>query len=260
MALKDNWNIDEQIKNNYIEKCKLFVKDNKAFKNFKQDKDYGMILEGNQYEVGIIAEGYLTQRGGWNFLEKYLKQFKENDKIGNPRMDEWLVSPATLRYVNTVWEIRFLLGEHQPKRILEIGGGYGGLCKTLSVLYDFDEYTDKDLPEAEALFMKYTSKFKKLKGKTNTKITSKYDLFIADSSLSECDVATQLYYANLAKDCDYIFMTFNSFHLPSKKGAFDKIKEILKGFHTFKIPPIMTEKGLQDFSITFLARKDKSFI
>ena len=39
-----------------------------------------------------------------------------------------------------------LLGEAPISRVVEVGDGYGGLCKTLSVVCDFDEYILVDLP------------------------------------------------------------------------------------------------------------------
>lgn len=115
----------------YIEKCKLFVEDDEAFANFRRDPDYGKILEGNEEEVGLIAMNYLHQHGGASFFEAYKERFKENDAVGNPPLYENGLACSTIRYANTAFEIMQLLGNFNPRRIIEIGGGYGGLCKIL---------------------------------------------------------------------------------------------------------------------------------
>jgi putative sugar O-methyltransferase len=52
-----------------------------------------------------------------------------------------------------------LIGDAPISRVVEVGGGYGGLCKTLSVVCDFDEYILVDLPEAVAVQEKYLKNF-----------------------------------------------------------------------------------------------------
>jgi len=250
--MKDNWDIDENIKDKYIKKCKLFVEKDEAFINFRQDYDYGKILEGNDRDIGAIALNEMTQHNGLNFIIENTPEFIKNDKIGNPQtyyleIIDQAIAAATLRYINTAWEIMHLLGEFKPKRILEIGGGYGGLCRILSVLYDFKEYTNKDLPEAEALFNKYISYFPELDGRINNKIKGKYDLFIADSSLSECDKPTQLSYIEMAKSCEYIYLTYNTTHKPKYLVLKDKILKELDSYEIVKRP--------SSFSNTFLMRK-----
>lgn len=255
MALKEDWNIDKNIKNNYIEKCKLFVSDEEAFKNFKRDKDYGKILEGNEEDVADIAYSYLIQHGGQNFILNKLKDFLKNDSIGNPQLWRNHISPATLRYVVSAYQISKLLGDFKPERILEIGGGYGGLCYILSVIYNFKEYTDKDLPEAEVLFNKYISNFGLL-DKVNNNIAGEYDLFIADSSLSECNHKAQIEYFEQALKAKHIFLVYNTFHKKGNEDLFIEMKQkILTKFYIDKVPSIMTKMGMQDFTNTYLCKR-----
>lgn len=222
----------QEVQDSYRAKCKLFVEDDEAFKNFKRDPDYGKILEGNEQIVFDIAYRSLREHGGVDFLHEHYERFKENDSIGNPRLSaDGLMSPSTMRYVNAAWEIKQLLGDFKPKTIFEIGGGYGGMCKTLSVVYDFDMYMNIDLPEAEYLWVKYLRNFKELMGRIFITYNKgiEYDLFIADSSLAECDPETQLEYAAIAQDCKYVYIVYNTLHVPGMEKAFNDLLRMFEG-------------------------------
>lgn len=256
--MKNQWDVPNDKKDKYIKKCKLFVESDDAFKDFRTDKDYGQILEGNEDVVAQVALAYIVQHGGSVFVDEHYDQFILNDSVGNPRVFDNGISPATLRYINSAYEITKLLGRNKPKRILEIGGGYGGLCRILSVVYNFEEYTNVDLPEAEALFNKYISYFPALNGKVNNIVRGKYDLFIADSSLSECSSAAQLKYFKMASKCDYVFIVYNTFHIKDNERLLLKsFKEMFKNFTISKVPPITTQRGEESFANTYLLVKKK---
>lgn len=255
MALKEYWKIDEEIKDKYIQACLRFVQDEEAFRNFRRDPDYGKILEGNEKDVGDIALNYLTQLGGTQFLYTHLTEFLRNDTIGNPKLYDGPMSAATLRYIASAYQISRLLNGFKPKRILEIGGGYGGLCRILSVLYSFETYTDIDLPEAEALFDKYIGHFFR-KG-TNHTIEGKYDLFIADSSLSECNAEAQERYFYEASKCDYIFIVYNTFHKDGNHELFCRMRDsLLRNHKGDTVPGILTAAGMQSFTNTYLFKRN----
>src|SRR3989344_1434559 len=187
----------KEVSTNYINKCISFVENDDLFTNFKREPDFQKILEGNGFEVGEIALKSIDNlREREKFLE-LLPLFKENEKIGNPQLSFFEgigeLAPSTIRYANTYFEIKKLLGKNIPKKIIEIGGGYGGLCKILSSVYDFEEYILVDLPPVIELCKKYLSNFKELNGKIKFVYVSKIkninffntDLVIADSSLPE---------------------------------------------------------------------------
>ena len=58
-----------------------------------------------------------------------------------------------------------MVNEAPISRIVEVGGGYGGLCKVLSTVCEFDEYILIDLPEVSALQRKYIDQFPDIKDK-----------------------------------------------------------------------------------------------
>jgi len=201
----------QDIMQRYAERCEYYS--THEFSNFKQDKDYQTILEGNERIVGEIALQSIKDKGGLDYLKVNLDKFKENELVGNPTVmdfDGMNIAPSTLRYVNTLVEIRSFV--ENPKRIIEIGGGYGGLCKTLSVVWKWDSYKIIDIPSTVKLCDKYLKHFK-LNAQAVESCDEESDLVIADSSLAECDIDTQLKYAQLIKKSKYAYVVYNTLHV-----------------------------------------------
>lgn len=200
----------DEVLNSYSQSCLEFSKEEEKFNNFKKDNRYRSILEGAPKQ---FSEYYIQKINSHMKKELFynnLSKFKENDLIGNPDLYEepevGLISPSTLKFsFNCIDIISFIeqFGDLlKIKNIVEIGGGYGGLCLLLSNFIDFESYTLVDLPEASVLSQKYLSCFERLNGKLKFLPCDKinfikedsYDLVIAVNSLSECDLKTQLNY------------------------------------------------------------------
>ena len=128
--------------------------------NFKRDASYTYMLEhvskgqGDQYLYFIKS---MT-----NITEDEIKEFcMINDSVGNPiRSDFGLVvaSPSSLRYIlHSYLIIKHLLSLNLPSiDIVEVGGGYGGLCLAIhhfSKKYNIkiNSYTIIDLPSISKL-------------------------------------------------------------------------------------------------------------
>lgn len=201
---------EDDVLSQYISACSEASKDDDQFSNFRKNEGYRTILEGapklfSDYYVQKIDQ-HLRKDLFYNNLDK----FKQNDLIGNPDVYEeeniGSISPSTLKFsFNAIDIISFI--EQQGdlsniKNIVEIGGGYGGLCLLLSNFIEFESYTLVDLPEACKLAEKYLSNFESLKGRVNfipcnkldTVTEESFDLTIAINSLSECNIETQLEY------------------------------------------------------------------
>ena len=150
-----------------------------------------------------------------------LDAFKENDSIGNPELYPYpgmtgTISPTTLRYMKNTFEMGFLLDGAEVGKVVEVGGGYGGLCRVLSKVCEFDEYILIDLPEVSALQRKYLDQFPDLKDKVTCLPSTDYpeikdvDLFISNYALSECDLPTQMaYYDKVITNSKYVYMIYN---------------------------------------------------
>lgn len=197
----------------YRDKCHYYAIN--GFGSFKQDKDYGMILEGNEKDVGLVALENIKRRGGMDILLEHLDEFKENETIGNPPLYDYegvgKVAPSTLRYVNTALEIQTLVKD--PKKIIEIGGGYGGLCKTMSVLNNWETYKITEIDEAMLLCDKYIKAMNLNAEVVPQNIDEECDLLIADSSMAECDKETQMQYLSLIVKAKYTYIVYNTLAL-----------------------------------------------
>jgi len=227
---KYGWgNVPEKTVGPYILKCKKFLENEEEFSNFRRDSDYGKILSGDPKIVGELAIKSIKSFDQFQFLLNNLSEIKKNDSVGNPYIYEYdqlgEINPSTLKYSNTVVEIKSFIGDFVPKKIVEIGGGYGGLCRIFSAFYDFEEYIIIDLPDAVKLAEKYLNHFPELNGRvkyisceefSNYDSIENVDLFIADSSIAECDLETQnLYRDKVAKNSQYAYVAWNTHHLPN---------------------------------------------
>ena len=133
---RSGWQAEDQIAVEYLEACKEAVASDDAFATFKSNPKYKTILEhvlkdqGQAY-LNICKD--MNEDAVWDNLEA----FKENDKIGNPETHvypgmEGQISPTTLRYMKNTFEMGFLLDGAPVGKVVEVGGGYGGLCRVLS--------------------------------------------------------------------------------------------------------------------------------
>lgn len=200
---------ENQVLEDYASSC-LQACDDEHFPNFKKIEAYRPILEGGPKLLFDTYWTHIQEHNNVNLFLDNLEKFRINDSVGNPdtysdnRIGEF--SPSTLKYSFNAIDILEFIKDHgdlnKIKNIVEIGGGYGGLCLILSGFVEWDTYTLIDLPESCKLVEKYVSQFPNLEGKVKTlscnKVTkksfNKIDLAIAINSLSECDRDTQLDY------------------------------------------------------------------
>ena len=119
------------------------------FNNFKNQSDFTSILEHVSFEQGLK---YIDEIKKYEWKSLPWNKFLENDKLGNPNVFNYLnqlnnitlsnfnISPTTLRYICFGLHIVKYI-KHLGKKelnIVEIGGGYGGQCKILLDLLEYD--------------------------------------------------------------------------------------------------------------------------
>lgn len=238
---RSGWQAEDQIAVEYLAACVEAVENDDAFANFKSNPKYKTILEhvlkdqGQAY-LNICKD--MNEDAVWENIEA----FKENDKYGNPETHVYpgvdgLISATTLRYMKNTFEMAFMLDGAEISRVVEVGGGYGGLCKTLSVVCDFDEYVLIDLPEVVKLQDRYLSNFPDLHKKcvfvscTETEEIKDVDLFISNYALSECDDETQaMYFDKLIANSKFAYLVYNVVNFREYKLAnfIKKLEEIFK--------------------------------
>jgi hypothetical protein len=172
--------------------CHEAANDPSLFETFKQNPAYTRILEHVTYEQGkSYLEIALCQTPDFRY---YLDLFRENDRIGSPRVHEYgefgVFSPTTFRYMKVASDLKKHFGTLNNMRIVEIGGGYGGQCLVLSKIFSLGSYTIVDLPGPLELAKKYLESH----GITNVHYVSAdevsnmapYDLFLSNYALTEC--------------------------------------------------------------------------
>lgn len=235
--------------NKYIDSLNKINNDESLFKNFRQNPSYKIILEGGEKIVGEMHIEKLKSLYGTNIFESILinlERFKENDIYGTPSVYDFeyfgKISPTTIKYISDSIDIEKNLS-NKFKTIVEIGGGFGGLLKTLSVNINFKKYILIDIPEALKLAETYVSNFKDLNGKVeyistfdNDKLKkiNEIDLVIGVCSISELSPTRQLFYLNtILKNAKSIFLVYNTIHIYKK--IYYKILFSLLGNYKFKI-------------------------
>lgn len=214
----------------YAEICTEAVENEEVFATFKRDPRYTAILEhvspehGQRYFNGIMQ---------YELDEELIEAFKENDKLGGANVLDYgepfgQVSPSTLRYVQNTLDIAHFVGEGEIRKIVEIGGGYGGLCKTINCLCDFDEYHIYDIEPASKLQEKYLSNFdvsEKVSFHSSIEPIEDIDLVISNYSYSELNIDLQdAYYENVIRNAKRVYMILNRGEV-SRQVLLDRAKE-----------------------------------
>lgn len=193
---------------------------------FKADPRYRAILEHVSYEHGMQ---YLQ-----NIIKDYDDIFHENlnaivdlaktnDRYGHtlknkfPHFDN--ISPSNLRYIYHSFVILDMMKQKDINNvdIIEIGGGYGGLCfylHNLCGLFDINisTYRIYDIPNALDLIKKYVGHFGI---EINTADPKSGSFLISNYCFSELDDNLRSYYAeNVIKPyISYGFMAWNAINV-----------------------------------------------
>ena len=156
-----------------------------------------------------------------------------------------------------VLDIKSHLGDFKPKKIVEVGTGFGAMCKVMASMYDFEEYVIVDLPDVVALCERYLNLFPELDGRITympcdkLKEIKNTDLFISDSCLAECDLNTQLTYTRMfLNNSKYGYVVYNTQHLSVGQNNFSRFVDETKDKFT------MTSQTYQGVSFIYL--KDKN--
>lgn len=208
---------------NYTRTLGNLKNDPAIFLNFKSNKNFTDILEHIDYQHGAQYKDIIKSEFGRDFRD-FLDLIRTNDSIGDPKKyiyDGVEMSPSNLRYIYHA----LLIGSKckkwfsKPKiKIVEIGGGYGGLCFYLkNILKDFDiEYTIIDLPEPSRLQRMYLDKVGLNNARTvscfdiDTLAQEKFDLVVSNYCLSEISLENQKnYFDKIIKNCDKKFFVWN---------------------------------------------------
>lgn len=200
--------------NNYVNTIKKNLTLNENDWYFKQDSAYNSVLEHVSKEVGVRYYNEIKSRFN-NFFtpnkDFLIELCKENDRYGKTQKtvfeDFTICSPTNLRYILH----SFLIFEYIIKKglnnlnIIEIGGGYGGLCfflNRLSSYFDIkiNSYMIFDLLEASQLQSLYLKNLKinnfGVGQIDNFKDINKNSFLISNYAFSEISIELQKEYTN----------------------------------------------------------------
>lgn len=231
--------------------------DEKVYANFKRNPYYTKILEhcaphfaeqmldklltemANDHYFRIQPDGTWLCDG--NLHDFFWDHVRDNDVIGNPKKhnfqpifakhgftfwspEEYEFSPTTIAYAYQAYHI-FTKNRREGLRIVEIGGGYGGLCYILQSFYwicdlPIESYTIIDLPDISKHQNKYLSEMDEdLKFQTipYTEVDSSqsYDLCISIYALGEFSrPIIDSYYRDVLSKSEHIYLWWNLSPIP----------------------------------------------
>ncbi len=185
----------------FAQKCLQAVSDEAKFASFKSDPFYSVLYQGYSYEEGWTFLHTIEKE--YPSLIAQLDRFRTSDLIGGPHTYDYgeygAFSPTTLHYVQIAGMIQEKMSIQQPgarlvynspcRRVIQIGAGYGGLCKILHDLSLWDSYAIVDLPEHLDLARKVLAKegIAHVQFYTLDQIPNRepFDLVVSDLSFSE---------------------------------------------------------------------------
>lgn len=192
------------------------------YNNFKRDHSFTNILEHVSIPFGIEYKKLIEQEYFIN-IENYLNLIYNNDSIGNPNLhliDNINTSPSNFRYIYHSLLIQSKLRNWfntKNLKIIEIGGGYGGLCYYIkNIIKDYDiDYSIIDLPNVNSLQCKFLNdvniKCNLYSCNNIDEMEKEYDLIISNYCLSEISIQNRIeYLSRIIPNCKKEFYIWNS--------------------------------------------------
>ena len=206
--------------------CQQACDDDDAFSTFKAQAAYQDVLEHVSYDVGRCYEHRLKVDHPALFEDEGIRDaVTTSAKLGSPSTYDYNawgnVSPTQLRYVCVRGDMENVCGPLTDKKIVEIGGGYGGQAQVcLAGEQAAAHYRVLDLRVVQRLCRKYIQKSlpaDRAKRFTTGKrflrdhdlFQEKFDVFHSNFALSELPRKIQKPYVRLAQRTPYGFVTWN---------------------------------------------------
>ena len=232
--MSDTWTLQDEAVDPYLQVCRLAAQSSDYFNTFKSHPAYRHVLEHVSEDEG---QKYLDEIQ-IDYMDK-LDEVKQNDSLGGPVTYDYdkvgNISATTLRYIKNTSDIITKFGNSFDS-IVEIGGGYGGLCKVLSSFIKFEQYLLLDLEECNLLSRKYLSNFDlptmSYRSEEIDEIDENFDLLISNYALSECDRETQMMYIEkFVKKSNKFYIMHNNFHADHGNMSYNEFIDIMDDTH-----------------------------
>ena len=229
-----SWTLQDSAVVPYLSACRAAAQGSDFFRGFKSHPAYRHVLEHVSYEEG---QQYLDEVE-IDYKDK-LDEIKENDALGTPVTCSYkgvgTISPTTVRYLKNTSDIVNKFGTSFDS-IVEIGGGYGGLCKVMSSFVEFENYLLIDLEECNMLSRKYLSNFDlptmSYQAEEIVDVEENFDLLISNYALSECNRETQMMYIErFVKNSDKFYLMHNNFHADNGNMSYEEFIDVMSDTH-----------------------------
>ena len=163
------------------------------FQEFKRHPVFNLIQENASYEEGLVSLHLIEER--FPSMLTNVEKLRVNDAIGSPRVYAYEgvgeLFPTTLHYIALAGKI----GDLRGKEVVQIGGGYGGLCCVLHQFNSFKSYTIVDTPPVLQLTKRYLEacgidgvRFVAIEDVKENLVA---DVVLSDASFFECNKSVQ---------------------------------------------------------------------
>ncbi len=213
-----SWLTNKDSITRYTEALRHATTDDETFKKFRREAGVREIVEGVPDVVGRGYHDKITKLVGVDELNRMWERVTKNDKVGDPALVELTphgrAASTTMRYLWNVLDMQQHGVKLDDACVVEIGGGYGGLCRMIHEFHKPISYTIIDLPEATALAKRYLAMYDiepTFVSCHDYKQRRPIDTFISNYALTELSKDTQHEYVNhLMKYASYGYVTFNS--------------------------------------------------
>jgi putative sugar O-methyltransferase len=236
-------------KTDYVKSCEDAIVN---FDTFKRDPRYRVVLEHVDFPLSV---GYLNEikKNNPELISNFDK-FRTNDLYGSPTLETYgehgEFSPSTFRYIKVLGDLKNLYGDLTGMKIVEIGGGYGGQCKTICDLFDVS-YMMVDLKESNDLARLYLSKFDIHPTFIDAHEFMEHpqdvesDLLISNYAFSECHKPIQnVYIDGLIKNATRGYITYNRNGGDELIYSVEKVTEMCKNLNIITIPEVPSTSKL----------------
>ena len=213
-------------------------------KALEDEEIYGKIRSMNQFNEIIINGAEWEGKEHLKRLEKdfpemveYIDKFRENDLFGTPLTYDYKkhgkFSANTLRYVNTLMDLKEHFKIKDDWSIVELGSGYGGLAKIICSYIKPKYYTLIDLEPVLKLSQKYLknldniSYINYINCEEMGEDDKEYNLLISEYSLTELnEEGMETYYNTLFKRCNNAYIVANIWDYRKKKQFIKRLEEL----------------------------------
>ncbi len=244
LARRTLWDINEQYlrslgqnssfsdNSEYLSIVKLASENDEVFKKFRANRQYRKILE---HVTKNLGHKYLEEVYDLDFeCDKLFDAVSPIDRLGSPLRYKFpnfgRLSPTTIRYVYVHLTLKKFFGNLENKKVIEIGGGFGGQAAVSTFLTPNLNWIIYDLPEVSQLqskFMRTANPNASIAYLSGIKIKENSgDILISNYALSEVSRKLQLeYISKVVCNCSKGYMAWNL--ISEQNGDGLSIREVL---------------------------------